>query len=698
MATLTVNGTKITVDDAFLSLPKAQQEATVNEIAAQLGVKAAPSAVASAPGGQGALPDQQQQAAAPSPNLLDSTMATINGLTSSVPFLQQASDALIAGGQTAWDAATGQPVDFGARYGANRKVHEDAASKAPLANLAGQFGGLLMGTGAIGATRAGAEALGLTGPLMQRIGNSALSSAGLAGLDSYSQGNDGATVLGDMGLGGAVGAAIPGLGALARVGSKAINSGIVRPIATAFNRDNEAIARTGRAMQQDLNTGSFMTQADEATAQAAGVPVMNADRYGQATRTLARTAANVSPEADATLRRAVEDRFHTQGNRAVSFVQKLMKGATDDLGLHQQLRAAADASNKVRYGAAYSSPEARAIWNNPIKELMQSDRFRQAISLAESRGTDKAAISGGIAVRNPFVFGQNGSVSLRKKPDGSTALPSLQFWDQVKRNLDSMIDAAKPTIAGGGDRALYADLTAMKAKLVGALDHAVPAYKQARQGAAAFFGADDAIEAGRKAATSPKEIPEIARAVKSMSPAERDAFSVGFSSEIIDTIKASRDRVNVINQVFGSQSSRERIELALGPQKARELEAYARVESIVDQLRGAVTGNSTTAKQLIASGVLGGAGGYFSSGGNVQTALTWGAVASLGRRGLQVLGKRVDDEVMTRVAKMLVSTNPADMQRVIQNASLSQKQMQALEAIMRGMQITSFAGAQTALH
>lgn len=37
MATLTVNGTKVTVDDSFMSLPPDQQESTVNEIAAQLG-------------------------------------------------------------------------------------------------------------------------------------------------------------------------------------------------------------------------------------------------------------------------------------------------------------------------------------------------------------------------------------------------------------------------------------------------------------------------------------------------------------------------------------------------------------------------------------------------------------------------------------------------------------------------------------
>jgi hypothetical protein len=273
-------------------------------------------------------------------------------------------------------------------------------------------------------------------------------------------------------------------------------------------------------------------------------------------------------------------------------------------------------------------------------------------------------------------------------PDGSTALPSLDFWDQVKRNLDRQIGIGK---RAGDD---ISDLMGLKTKLVSALDQAVPEYRAARQGAAAFFGADDAIDAGRKAFNSPRQIPEIERAVAKMTKAEQDAFSVGFASELMDRIKTSGDRQNVIQQVFGTPSMRERVAIALGPQKARELEAYVRVEGIVDQLRGAVTGNSTTAKQLIAAGVLGGGAGLWTSGGNWQTGMTWAVVASLGRRGMQAMGKRVDDQVMKKVAEMLVSQDPKVLQRAVHNATLSKQHMEALEAVMRGLEMT---GRSTAL-
>jgi hypothetical protein len=630
--------------------------------------------------------------AAPPPPVTakNAVLSTMAGLGEVVPFAYELGDAISGG--------TGMLLgrDYNETVEGRRRARGEIIESAPIAHTAGEVGGTVATLAVGGATKAGAEALGLVGKLWPRIVKSGASSAELAGLHSLSDGKQGTEVLADMGTDALIGAGSPLLVKGVESGARAFGDNVIRPITTALNRDNEAIKRVSRAVGQDTATGGVMSATDEAAAAAGNVPVMNADRFGQATRTLARTAANISPEADAVLKRTVEDRFASQAPRAVSFVQKLMNGATDDIALHDTLRTAANRSNNAAYDAARKNPAARAIWNQPIRELMQSPTFRAAISDAEKRGADRAAVAGFKAVKNPFQFADDGSVTLRTMPDGSRALPSLDFWDQVKRNLDRMIDDVKPTVVGGGNRTAFNDLTAIKQKLVGALDGAVPEYRTARQGAAAFFGADDAIDAGRKAFNSPRQIPEIERAVAKMTPAEKDAFSVGFSSEIIDRIKASGDRQNVIQQVFGTPSMRERVRIALGPQKALELEAYVKAESIVDQLRGAVTGNSTTAKQLIAAGVLGGGAGFLSSGGNVQTGLTWAAIAGLGRRGMQAIGKRVDDQVMKKVAEMLVSQDPAQMTRAIHNATLSKQHMEALDAILKGLELSGRATALAA--
>jgi len=637
------------------------------------------------------LPSRQPER----PNLLNSTLATVNGLAASVPFLQPAADAIGGGIAQMTGGDYGQYVDR------QKAIREGLAQSAPLARGAGEVAGLIAAPLAAGSTKIGAEALGLTGSFGQRFLNSGLSGLGIGTADALSNGGSGLGAIAQGALSGGVGAAMPVLGAGFRAAGRGIRDNFIRPLATLANRENEVTKRIAGAIGQDRAAGAVMGQGTEAVANRAGADVLNADRFGSAIRTLARTASNVSPEADNIFKETTQNRFYDQGKRAINYVRALMGGATDDLALQDNLRAAARATNKTAYDAAYNAPMAKAIWTPEIRNLLSAEPFKQAVRDADKVGANYAAISGQKAVRNPFTFDADGNVTgLRQLPGGGVALPNLEFWDIVQRSLRNTADQAKRS----GDNLLASQVQQMRSQLLNTLDGAVPQFQKARQGAAGFFGAEDAIDAGRKAVTSTKAVPEIERAVASMSQAEKDAFSVGFSSEIIDAIGASRDRVNVINSIFGSESARKRIAIALGPQRARELEAYVKMEQILDMLRVATQGNSTTAKQLIQAGLMGGGAGglgMIASGGDLATGFSAASVAILGRRGLQMLGKSVDDQVMKRVAEVLSSTDPAQLQRAIQNASLSQQHMDAIDGVMRALAATSrgagVAGATAAM-
>lgn len=614
------------------------------------------------------------------PDLLNSTLATVNGISASVPFLQNITDAMGGG------VAQLLGGNYGEYVNRQKQLRDSFAQAAPVARVAGELGGLLAGTGAVGATKLGAEALGLTGAELPTRGrNFALSSAGLSIADSLSNGETGTDALQSGLLGALLGAALPVAGAGLRAAGRGLRDNFLRPIATLANRENEVTKRLGGAILQDQASGAVMDQATETVAKRAGADVLNADKFGSAIRTLARTASNVSPEADNIFKETTQNRFYTQGSRAVNFIRSLMGGTTDDLALQDQLRTAARATNKTAYDAAYAAPNARKIVSPRIGSLMAADEFKAAMAKAEKTAATDAALSGRKAVRNPFVFDADGNVTgYRKFADGSTAEPSLEYWDIVQRELRKGGEAA---MRSGGPEAARPYIQ-LRNELLKVLDSAVPQFKQARQGAAGFFGAEDAIEAGRKAVASTKQTAEIGRAVAAMTPAEKDAFAVGFSSEIIDAINATRDRVNVITTMFGSESARQRIAIALGPQRARELEAYVKMEQILDMLRTATQGNSTTAKQLIQAGLMGGGAGgmgYLASGGDLTTGFSAASIAILGRRGMQLLGKSVDDQVMKRVAEILASPDPALLQRAIQNASLSKQHMEAIDAIMRGL-------------
>lgn len=605
----------------------------------------------------------------PARNLLGSTAATAIGLAD-LPIVGPAvfgvSDALVGLGGMAMGQDYGETVR---RQQANR---EKLREQYPVANMAGQLGGAVAGTGAVSATKVGADLLGMTGKFIPRVVNSATSGAAVSAADTAMRGGNIGDVAGAAGLGGAISGAIPIVGQGLKSGIGALGRVLQPTVGAVANSSDEALRRTGTAIARDLqaNPAGMFNTADEAVAQQAGVPIINADRGGETVRALTRSVANQSPEARAVIEKTASDRFGSQAGRAVEVVRRIAGGSVDDLGYQDAIKRMAQSVNQPAYKAAYEAPGAAAVWNQPIKELMQSDTFRAAISAAEKRGSDKAAVAGFRAVKNPFEFLPDGSVTLKTNPDGSRALPSLQFWDQVKRNLDGMIGTAQRQ----GDNTLVADLTQIKQKLTGALDSAVPEFATARAGAASFFGAEDALDAGKMFANQTRQVPEATKAFNALKPAEKDAFRTGFASEIIDKIKDGRFRSNIIDGAFGSPAKREMIELVFGKAKARELEAYIRVEDLADKLRGAM-GNSTTARQLMELGIGAGSGALLT-GGDWKGALTGAAVA----KGARYFGRRVDDKVMQEVARLLMSNDPALMKRAVNQAMLSPMWMDALEA------------------
>lgn len=477
--------------------------------------------------------------------------------------------------------------------------------------------------------------------------------------------------------GAIIGAAVP-IGTAAILGAGKVGYNALAPtIRGALDPALEAARQVGTVMGRDRAAGQAMTAADDVAAAASGVPVTNADRGGEATRALARSVANQSPEARAALTGMAAERYKGQSGRAVDFIRRLTGGKVDDLAYQDNLRKQAEVLNDRNYKAAERSPNAQAVFTADLQELMQSPSIQRAIDMVGETGKDLAAISGQMPVQNPFRKGSDGVWRLVKKADGTLAVPSLRFWDQVKRNLDPQIEqalrGAKPNKYQAGI------LQQIKQKLVGSLDQVVPEYRAARQGAAAAFGADDAIEAGKVFARSPGQIPEATRAFGKFNAAEKEAFATGYASELIDRIKIRGDSQNVIRAAFESPAAREMNELVFGAVKARQLEAYVRVEAMADALRNSL-GNSTTARQLVELGIGGGAG--FAMSGDWKGALT-GAVLA---KGTRYAGERINAQVMENVAKLLISGNRADLDKIVANAAMSPQWLDALRIIQSRIQ------------
>ena len=557
-----------------------------------------------------------------------------------------------------------------ARINENQRVAKEAnPSEAMVGNVAGQVAGSIV------PATAAPRLFGMTGSLGSRVIAGGLSNAGMAGADTAVRGGSLQDVGESAALGGTVGAVVPALGAAGKGVYRAAKDRIGGIVRGAVNPAEEATRRIGSGFRMDAGTPEgTMSPADYQAARANSQPLINADLGGEHIRAIARSAANTSPDARAVLEKTANDRFASQGDRVTKLVNRLTGGRTDDILAQEGLKDAAAAVNGAAYKKAENSRAAQSLWNGELAQLMQSPAVRDAVRGADKAGANRAAVEGFTRVKNPFVEMADGTFSMR-----NGVAPNLRFWDQVKRNLDDQLNAAgKHTPAGR-------DLIQLKGKLVSTLDSAVPEYKAARQGAARFFGAEDALEAGKKFAKSTRMLPEYKRGVMSLRGPERELFETGFASELIDAAKAGRDNANTIKAMFGSQENREKMLLAFGQERAREIEAFVRVEHSMDKLRGAL-GNSTTARQLIESGALGLGAGYYS--GDWKTGVMAAAAGGFAAR-------RIEANVMKEVAKMLTSDDPQMIAKAVKLAAKSPQHMAAIEAVQDAL-LLGLRGASVA--
>ncbi len=682
MATLNINGRRVTVDEGFLQLSPEEQNATVEEIAASL----QPAPPEEAPKGrhlsyEEGLKELEKEDLGTASGRVG---AGLTGMLEGVPILGP----MLLGGTQRGAAALTSAIE-GSDYNENveeaKRLTQAAAEKHPRVNLAGQVVGNVGAMAAGGSTALGAKALGITGRnLASRVGASGLSSAVISGADTAARGGDAKEIVGSATIGGGIGAGIPIVGSVLSAGARALGDKLYPVINAMRNPSQEAQRRVGMAITRDIdaNPNMIMTAADQQVARQNAIPLINADRGGETTRALARSVANQSPEARAIIENTASDRFGAQSQRAAQFVRRMTGGAVDDLAYQANLAKQARAINAPAYKAAFDHQNAKTMFSPRLQELMQSPTFRSAIDDVPTRSADRGAVQGFKEIGNPFSKNSQGAYVLRRNADGTMVSPNLRFWDQVKQNLDSEIGKA----TRAGDKQTASDILGLKKALVDELDATVPAYKSARQGAAAFFDAEDALDAGKKFANTPRLVPEAKQAFSKFTNPEKEAFATGYASELIDKIKASGDRTNVINSVFKNQSSRESMELVFGPKRMKEIEAYVRIEDIVDRLRGSM-GNSTTARQLMEMGIGAGGGGYLT--GDWTGAIAGAAAA----RGARFVGQRVDNKVMQQVAKLLTSDNPGALKLAVKQAAAQPAYMKALENVSGLLAAPSRSGA-----
>ena len=428
---------------------------------------------------------------------------------------------------------------------------------------------------------------------------------------------------------------------------------LTNPVRTMFQgADKETARRAGRVMAEDLaqpggpealrRTGDIIERSRNVD-----VPFIGAD-VGETTGALLRSSANKSPTGRQVAEDVIGDRYKNQSGRLEDFVRNLFTGKIDSTEAREALRIQAAKANRPAYTQAYADG-ADGVWTPELERLVQSPDVQTAIREAQRRAKTHAIAEGHPPPQGAFEFTPDGRTVLKATTTGNQYQPSAQLWDYVARELKIAVEKGTPTEKNF--------LGNIRKQILGEVDKIVPSFGKARSGAAQFFGAQDALEAGEKFALSRGTNPEMISAYAKFNPAEKELFSHGFASNLIQKIREGKDRTNILNQIDDSPAARERMNLALGPQKASAILLKLRTESIMDKTRQAL-GNSTTARQLVELGIGGSATGYGAMTGDLKTA---GGVigALLARRGLNAL----DAKVSRHVAELLTSGDPAMFRR-----------------------------------
>jgi hypothetical protein len=515
------------------------------------------------------------------------------------------------------------------------------------------------------------------------MGAKMLRGAGVGGLfgaaSGAGQGEDFTDRAAKAAVGGVAGAAIgsvaPPLVEGAIQGARAVAQPFINGVRGALNPADEAARRVATALQRDVKIDpaakNSLTPTEFVVNAGSGEPAAVMDMGGETTRALARSAANTSPEGRQLFNNTINDRYEGQAGRITDWFRSTFN-YPDAYSLQQAITKSAKDVNKATYARAMNDPAAGSLWDDTLKTIIQAPVVQDAVKGAAKTGANRATIEGFAPVKNPFVVGEDGQLAMK-----SGVTPNLAFWDSVKRNLDDTIGK----LQRAGEKSAAADAVELKSQLVQHLDIAVPSYGKARAGAAAFFKAENAVEAGENYVTQNFGRGETVAALAKMQPHERKLFQDGFVSRYLEVLEKTGDRRNILNQISSSPAAREKIQIALGPQKATELEAKLRVEGIMDLARSAVQGNSTTARQLAELGFAGGAGtlGVHGTYNMDPKEMTASAVA-----GALLAGKRgIDTRVAQQVAKLLVSNDGAQVLRGVNLISKNSKLMDALRAADR---------------
>lgn len=541
-----------------------------------------------------------------------------------------------------------------------QKGTEEEKAANPGLNTAAQITGAVGGT--IPMVMAAPAAFGAgSAPLWLRSIASGLTGTGLGGADAaVRSGGDANAALNGAAWGAGFGLVAPGVGSALGAGTRALANRFAPQAGSAAER------MFARAASDDnvTNLGPRLS--------ALGPDAMPMD-LGPNLQRQAGALAATPGEAQNIVRSAIADRQAAASGRVTQAADAALGSSADTTALADDIIAKRSAAAAPLYQAAYAK---NMPWTPQLKSLLERPAMRKALVQAQTLAANDANAAPkqffarlSNSERPTGVLDSSGNpITAPNTNVQFIRTPNVEELDLTKRALDDMISTAQRQ-GNNNEARIY---TQLKNQLTGMIDKSVPEYAQAREAFSGPSAVLDAMEEGHgvfKNAVTPTQL--LSRMMK-MSPTEKEAFTQGARAQIADIMGTARNDALSARNLFLKGYNREKLELLVGKEQARQMLNSLSAETAFTKTRDVVTGNSETAARAAAQNEI----SPTKQPGLLRSALNMrfgDAAADLGDRAVGGIADASRQARNAELARLLTSNDPAAVGRKIQMVQAAQR-------------------------
>lgn len=566
---------------------------------------------------------------------------------------------------------------YDAGVNALRTKEADAEAQHPVASTVGQIAGALpMVALPLGDAAEGAN-------LAARVGRGFLQGAGYGAVSGAGGAQGG---VGQRALGAGEGALAGGITGAALPVASDVATGIAKPFVNAIkarvNPEGFAAQKVADTLARDKLTPD-QAAGRMARASSYGNNLSVADVAGDNTHNLLRATTNVAGPAAKSVRTKVNVAQMAQGGRIKSAIGDYLA----DPGAYQATKEGIIADRSSAAAPYYKAAEARPIpYTANLENILNTPAGKAALASAKVNSLNR---------REPWAqwfasIDDNGNILDARR------VPDTRALDEVQRTLRTMVeDAKKPADGSPFGRPMATPrsiaIQSVRDDLLKEMDRANPAFAKARSVGLDNIQADEAIEFGRNSLSEDPRV--VAKQMAKYNDGQRQLAQIGAAEALRAKIEKAGFSADVIKRIFNSREQIAGLKALFAdkPGAVTSLQHFMLNEARKVRTRAAVTGNSTTAKQLANMAEAGQAGEAVSTAGH----LARGNVIPLVVNALRRVGG-LTPQVADHIARMLMTAEPArarsivDAVRRIEQAKITGEQR---SAAIRGL-LTRFAGSQ----